>query len=58
VNVHREVTGLHREILSLHKEITGIHDKIGGQTKWLLSGILASASMISILTPVITKLLE
>ncbi|MDH5657369.1 MAG: hypothetical protein OEZ34_15765 [Spirochaetia bacterium] len=49
--------GVYEQFNLVHKEIAGIHRAISIQTKWQLASILASASLISILLPVMLKLL-
>jgi hypothetical protein len=45
------------KFIAVHKEISGIHKAISAQTKWLLTVILAAAAIISILHPIMQKLL-
>jgi len=45
------------KFIEVHKEISGIHHAISVQTKWLLSMILAAAGIISILHPLMLKLI-
>jgi len=54
---HGEISGLHGEISGLHGEISGIYKAISVQTKWLLTVILAGATIISILSPIMQKVL-
>jgi hypothetical protein len=62
IAVHAEFAdkfiGVHAEFAGVHKEIVGIHKAISGQTKWLLTMMLASAAVISVLHPLVQKLLQ
>ena len=45
------------KFIEVHKEISGIHHAISVQTKWLLSMILAAAGIISVIHPLMLKLI-
>ena len=46
------------KFIAVHQEIAGIHRAITSQTKWLLSIILAAATLVSVILPVMQKLLQ
>ena len=46
------------KFIAVHTEISGIHHAISLQTKWLLTVILAASALISVIQPVMMKLLK
>ena len=49
---------VHAQFTEVHKEIAGIHRAISIQTKWLLAVILSAATLVSILQPLMMKLIN
>jgi len=58
IAVHLQFADVHEGFSGVHKEIAGIHKAISGQTKWLLAVILTAATVISVLHPVVLKVLQ
>lgn len=48
----------HSQFLNLEKRISEVHHQMVIQTRWLLTGLLATGTIISVLLPVITRLSE
>jgi hypothetical protein len=46
------------KFIAVHTEISSIHHAISLQTKWLLTVILAASALISVIQPVMMKLLK
>ena len=45
------------QFVIIHKDMATLHNEISRQTKWTLTVVLAGATIISILSPVLTKIL-
>jgi len=49
---------VHARLFDLQKEIGVIHSAIAVQTKWLLTTVLAAATLVSVLHPLVETLLH
>ena len=58
LHVEEKFVAVHAQFADVHKEISGIHKAITAQTKWLLGMMLASATIISILLPVMQNIVK
>ena len=58
LHVGEKFVAVHAQFADVHKEISGIHKAITVQTKWLLGMMLASATIISILMPIMQNFVK